>query len=150
MHNNFRFLVNSGASLSILLHADMVLPTGPHLVRANGKTVPAWGFRRLIVCFSGQNYEFNFLLATVDTPLLGMDFLTHFGLSIIPSKQQVLYAALGRTFSKTSTSSFVTPWSSETPASVAALPPRVQQLLKEFPTNTMSPRRNCLHWKKQV
>jgi hypothetical protein len=36
-------------------------------------------------------------LAAVATPLLGMDFLTHFGLSIIPHKQQVLHAASGCT-----------------------------------------------------
>ncbi len=45
-----------------------------------------------------------------------MDFLAKFGLSIIPSKQRVLHAASGRTFS-----------------TVAALPPQVQQLLEEFP-----------------
>jgi hypothetical protein len=37
------------------------------------------------VCFSGQKFEFDFLSAAVATPLLGMDFLTHFGHSIIPS-----------------------------------------------------------------
>jgi hypothetical protein len=104
-HNNFRFLIDSGASLSILPHADT--PTRPHLLGANGKTIPVWGFRRFTVCFSGQNIEFNLLLAAVTTPLLYIDVLTHFVLSIIPSKQQVLHAASGRTFSKASTSSFV-------------------------------------------
>jgi hypothetical protein len=60
-----------------------------------------------------------------------MDFLAKFELSIIPSKQQVLHAASGRTLTKASTSSFVSPWSPET--AVATLPPQVQKLLEEFP-----------------
>jgi hypothetical protein len=80
--NSFKFLVNSGASVSILLHSSSAAPTGPHLAGANGKQIPAWGFRR---CFSGQNFELDFLLAAVATPILGMDFLARFELSIIPS-----------------------------------------------------------------
>jgi hypothetical protein len=57
--HNFKFLVNSGASLSILPHSSPALPTGPHLVGANGKQIPAWGFRHRTVCFSGQNFEFD-------------------------------------------------------------------------------------------
>jgi hypothetical protein len=107
--NYFKFLVDSGASLSILPHSGPAPPTGPHLVGANGKQNPTWGFRRRTVCFSGQTFEFDFLLAAVATPLLGMDFLTKFKLSIIPSLQQVLYTASGRTFTKASTSSFISP-----------------------------------------
>jgi hypothetical protein len=95
--------------------------------------IPAWGLRRT-VCFSGHNFEFDFLLAAVATPILGMDFLARFELSIIPAKKQVLHAASGHTFTKASTTSFINPWSPETAAAVAALPPQVQQLLEEFPS----------------
>ena len=101
---------------------------------ANGKTIPAWGFRRFSVCFSGQKFEFEFILSAVATPLLGMHFLATFGLSIIPYKQQVLHVASGRTFLKASTSYFINPWSPQTAAAVAALPSQVQLLLKEYPT----------------
>jgi hypothetical protein len=63
-----------------------------------------------------------------------MDFLTKFGFSIIPSKQQVLHAASGHTFSKASTTSFISPWNPETVANVTVLPPQVQQLREEFPS----------------
>jgi hypothetical protein len=63
-----------------------------------------------------------------------MDFVAKFELSIIPAKQQVLQATSGRTFTKASTSSFISPWSPETAAAVAALLPQVQKLLKEFPS----------------
>ena len=45
-----------------------------HLL-ANSKTILAWGFRRSSVCFSDQTFDFEFLLAAVATPLLGIDFL---------------------------------------------------------------------------
>jgi hypothetical protein len=47
MQNNFHFLVDSGTSLSILPHASTEPPMGsPSAGRANGKTIPAWGFRQ--------------------------------------------------------------------------------------------------------
>jgi hypothetical protein len=131
--NNFKFFVDSGASISILPHSSSAPPTGPHLVGANGKPIPAWGLRCRTVCFPGHNFEFDFLLAADATPILGMDFLAKFELSIIPAKQQVLHAASGRTFTKVSTISFICPWSPETAAPVVALPPQVEKLLKEFP-----------------
>jgi hypothetical protein len=39
--NNLKFLVDSGASISIRLHSSSAPPTGPHLVGANGKQIPA-------------------------------------------------------------------------------------------------------------
>jgi hypothetical protein len=90
------------------------------LVGANGKPIPT--------------FKFDFLLATVAMPLLGMDFLSKFGLSIVPDKQQVLNAATGRTFTKSNTASFNPPWDVHTAAAVAALPQQVQALLAEFPT----------------
>ncbi len=47
------------------------MPPGPHLVGANGKTTPAWGFRQFSICFSGQSFKLNFLFAAMATPLLG-------------------------------------------------------------------------------
>jgi hypothetical protein len=85
--NNFKFLVDSGVSISILPHSSSAPPTGPHLVGANGKPIPAWGLCHRTVCFAGHNFEFEFLLAAVATPILGMDFLAKFELSIIPAKQ---------------------------------------------------------------
>jgi hypothetical protein len=66
-----------------------------------------------------------------------MYFLAKFELSIIPAKQQVLHAASGRTFTKASTSSFVSPWS---PESVVALPPQVQKLLEELHPSAALPK----------
>jgi hypothetical protein len=128
--SNLKFLVDSGASILILPHSSSAPSTGPHLMGANGKLVPAWGHRHQTVSFAGHDFEFDFFLAAVATPIIGMDFLAKFELSIIPAKQQVLHA--GRTFTKAYTSSFVSPWSPKT--AVATLPPQVQKLLEEFPS----------------
>jgi hypothetical protein len=81
------------------------------------------------VSFSGQIFEFHFLLSALT---VGMDFLAKIGLSIISDKQQVLIVASGCTFSKATTASFIKPWSPET--TDAALPSQLQQLLQEFQT----------------
>jgi hypothetical protein len=62
-----------------------------------------------------------------------MDFLAKFELSIIPSKQQVLHAASGRTFNKASTTPFISPWSPETVAVVTALLPQVTATARGIP-----------------
>ncbi len=38
---------------------------------ANGKLIPAWGRRRQTVCFAHHNFEFDFFLAAVATPIIG-------------------------------------------------------------------------------
>jgi hypothetical protein len=135
--NNLKFLVDSGASISILPHSSSAPSTGPHLVGANGKLVPAWGRRRQTVCFAGHNFEFDFFLAAVATPITGMDFLARFELSIISAKQQVLHAASGRTFTKASTSSFVSPWSPRPPPPSLLSRSRYRNCSKNF-------RRSCV------
>jgi hypothetical protein len=47
-------------------------------VGANGDIVPVWGRHRQIVTFASQDLEFDFFLAAVATPIIGMDFLTKF------------------------------------------------------------------------
>ncbi len=89
---------------------------------ANGDVVPVWGRRRQTVTFANQDFEFDFFLAAVATPIIGMDFLTKFELSILPAKRQVLHAASGRTLTQASNNFFDN------------LPPQVQKLLQEFPT----------------
>jgi hypothetical protein len=53
-----------------------------------GRIAPIFSF------FLRAIFKFNFLVAPVTTPLHSMDFLTIFGLCIIPAKQQVLYMRL--------------------------------------------------------
>jgi hypothetical protein len=50
-----------------------------HLVGANGKQIPAWGFRRRTVCFSSKTFKFDFSQAAMATPFLGMNFWQNLG-----------------------------------------------------------------------
>ncbi|KAL6455468.1 hypothetical protein MHYP_G00360970 [Metynnis hypsauchen] len=49
--------------------------TGPVLEAANGSSIPTYGQRPVPLCFGGQRFTWNFVLAKVSTPLLGADFL---------------------------------------------------------------------------
>jgi hypothetical protein len=95
-------------------------PSRPAATRRAAVDRPPRG--RQIVSFAGHDFEFDFFLAAVATPIIGMDFLAKFELSVIPAKQQVLHSASGRILTKASTSSFVSPWSPETATAVDTLP----------------------------
>ena len=65
-------------------------PTGPHFLMADGCPTKAWGSRTLPIQFGNRRFQFSFLLANVDRPILGADFLAEFDLLEDASKQQVL------------------------------------------------------------
>jgi hypothetical protein len=39
-----RYLVDSGAALSLLPHRSMLPPSGPLIINANGGQIPSWQF----------------------------------------------------------------------------------------------------------
>jgi hypothetical protein len=47
-------------------------------VGANGDVLPVWGRRRQTVTFNNLDFEFDFYLAAVAAPIIGMDFLQKF------------------------------------------------------------------------
>ena len=85
-----KFLVDTGASLSILPHQSHSATSGPKLVGADGKAIPAWGFRETAVQFGPHKFTFKFLLAAVASPILGFDFLAKHGLCVSPPARRVL------------------------------------------------------------
>jgi hypothetical protein len=87
-----------------LLHASTEPPSGPHLAMAK---YPGLGILPIFYLFSGPNFKFNFLSAAEATPLLGMDFLTKFGFSIISRFYMWL---LDAPFPRTSTASLIKLW----------------------------------------
>ena len=48
---------------------------GPQLVGADGTPIRAYGTRAVTVCFGGQRFTWDFVVAAVTFPLLGADFL---------------------------------------------------------------------------
>ena len=89
-HSKLNFLVDSGATLSIIPFTSSLTPLGPKLIGANGAQIPTWGFQKQTVTFGSQQFTHDFLLAKVATPILGLDFFRKFQLSIHPLQCQVL------------------------------------------------------------
>ena len=63
------FLVDTGATLSIVPHNSIVRPSGPILNGANGKPIPTWGFISKVVQFQGRSFTHSFLQAAVAGPI---------------------------------------------------------------------------------
>jgi hypothetical protein len=89
-YNQLNFLVDSGASISIIPFPSSQTPLGPKLVGANGASIPTWGFQTKTIKIGTNTFEHEFLLAKVAIPLLGLDFFRKFQLSIHPLQCQVL------------------------------------------------------------
>jgi hypothetical protein len=76
--NNDRYLVDTGAVLSIVPCTSNSSPFGPLLKRANGLPIPSCGFVSQTVQCQGKLFTSNFLQAAVLGHILGIDFLRKF------------------------------------------------------------------------
>ena len=85
-----RFLVDTGASYSIFPHQSSQPVCGPVLKGPGGQTIACWGEKELPVQFSGRRFTWTFLLAKVEFPILGADFLKHFNLIVDLAASQLL------------------------------------------------------------
>lgn len=85
------FLADTGASLFILPHKSKAHPSGPKLVSVNGEKISAWGFKPVSLTFGQHKFLHRFLLADVQNPILGIDFLKKFDLIVSPPTRQVLF-----------------------------------------------------------
>ena len=73
-----RFLVDTGAEVSVLPATNIVArtkPCGQALQAANGSTIRTYGTRMVPLYIGTRRYEWNFVIANVSRPLLGADFL---------------------------------------------------------------------------
>jgi hypothetical protein len=61
-----RFLVDTGASFSILPHRSPAAAKGPRLFGPAGQPIACWGERLLHLRFQGRDFSWPFLLAAVD------------------------------------------------------------------------------------
>jgi hypothetical protein len=121
------FLADSGSALSVLPHYSDKPPSGPPLLAANGDSIPAWGYIWRQVCLGGHKFTFNFVLAHVSYPILGLDFLKAHKLIIDAEQSSVLF--------KFNMKPVMVPSAVVSAPAVLAVvvPPAVQQLLAEFP-----------------
>jgi hypothetical protein len=67
-------------------------PSGPFLERADGQPIPSWGFIQETVQFQGKLFTSSFLQAAVAGPILGIDFLRKFKVTVVPKINQIQFA----------------------------------------------------------
>jgi hypothetical protein len=72
------FLVDTGASRSVLPFNSKAPANGPVLFAADGGRIDTWGCRLLNLSFSGHEFKFSFVLAAVEKPILSADFFAFF------------------------------------------------------------------------
>jgi hypothetical protein len=88
--SNRHFLIDTGASYSVFNHQSSALASGPRLIGQTGRPIPCWGERWLRLSFHGQIFTWTFLLAAVQFPIIGVDFLRHFRLLVDPAADQLV------------------------------------------------------------
>ncbi len=89
---NDRYLVDTGATLSIIPCNQNSSPYGPLLKGADGQPIPSWGFIQKTVQFQGKLFTSTFLQAAVAGPILGIDFLRKFKVIVSPELSQIQFA----------------------------------------------------------
>ncbi len=87
-----RYLVVTGATLSIVPCNQNSNPSGPLLRGADGQTIPSWGFIQKTVQFQGKLFTSSFLQAAVAGHILGIDLLRKFKVTVAPEINQIQFA----------------------------------------------------------
>jgi Reverse transcriptase (RNA-dependent DNA polymerase) len=89
-----KFLVDTGAAFSCVLRGSR--PTGmddlPRLKAAGGQSIQCFGELAADVCFGSCHFAWKFLIAVVEEPLLGGDFLKHYKLVVDLANECLLEA----------------------------------------------------------
>ena len=80
--SNRRFLVDTGASISVFPSTSPSSTSGVQLLTADGSTLICSGSRIIPLRFGTWNCSWTFQLAPVSVPILGADFLQHHDLSV--------------------------------------------------------------------
>lgn len=91
-----KFLVDTGAAISVMPFSSPSPPTGPALRGPNGLAIPCWGKQSVTLLFTGRQFRWNFLLASVDFPIIGIDFLRHYKLLVDPAAGRLRPASGGQ------------------------------------------------------
>ena len=85
-----RVLVDTGSSYSIIPHRSQELTSGPHLCTADWSPIACWGDRKMHAAAGGKRFTWPFLRAEVAMPIIGANFLQHFGLLLDLGEMRLL------------------------------------------------------------
>ncbi len=82
--------MDTGAAYSIFPYSSPGKQSGPRLTGADGLHIPCWGEHRLSLTFHRCLFVWPFLLAMVQFPIIGVDFLRHFKLLVDPAANRLV------------------------------------------------------------
>ena len=121
-----RFLVDTGASFSLLPHRSTAPPSGTQLTGPTGTAIRCWGEVEQQLTLAGRPYRGRFIKAAVSFPILGIDFLRQHGFSVDVPGNRLVNAATGDAVPLTvrhsgPTAAIAVPALQATPAHPAAL-----------------------------
>jgi hypothetical protein len=124
-------LCDTGASYSVFPFRSTELPLGPSLTGLESQQILCWGERELTLSFHGASFTWIFLLANVQFPILGIDFLRHYHLVVDAAGTQVVDARSMRAFPAAST---VSQWTGRRGvfSCIGGTPPPFRQLLVDY------------------
>jgi hypothetical protein len=89
---NDRYLVDTGAILSIVPCNQNSSPSDPLLNGAEGQPIPSWGFIQKTLQFQGKFFTTSFLQGAVAGPILGIDCWRKFRATVVPEINQIQFA----------------------------------------------------------
>lgn len=89
VNTNLRFLIDTGADVSLLPQTAIKLKKTPHtqenitLFAANGTKIPTHGHQTITLNLGlRREFKWPFIITDITKPIIGADFLTHFGLLV--------------------------------------------------------------------
>jgi len=100
--STLRFLIDTGAEVSLLpaSHKDKRLPSSRTLEAANATPINVYCERSETLSLTGapsQRFQWIFLVADVPQPIIGADFLEHYGLSVDLQGKALIHQSGART-----------------------------------------------------
>ena len=132
--SNRRFLVDTGASISVFPAPPTSTVSAVKLITADGSTVSCSGSRLIPLRFGSTRFEWIFQLAPVSIPILGADFLLHHRLVVDLVNQKVFNNSSALTADGTPCVLEASPTPSSTlRASFLSSPKCISDLLSDFP-----------------
>jgi len=97
IRKRINLLIDTGSAVTIIpkSHVEEVNDATVRLTAANGSNIPVHGESQVDIVLSGLRrvYNWNCIVADISTPLIGADFLNHFGL-VVNMKDFILYDKL--------------------------------------------------------
>ena len=133
-----RFLIDTGAEVSVLpaTSADRRRPSQPeHTLRAvNGSSIASFGTRSLTVSLGlRRRFQFVFVIADVEQPIIGADFLHHHQLTVDLRARRIMDSVTQ--LSSPATIAHVSHFTSPS-INLTSVPDSVKNILSSFPDLT--------------